>query len=362
MTDLTKAVAQAYLEMQEAKKKKLDAVDKKELEGEFGDRQDKDLDNDNDVDKSDEYLHNRRKTVKQAMDKDGKQKGKMGMEESVLEERQDTAHHVAKTLRKMGVRHDAKEHEILPKIPHALKKHGLHNNKLIKRDRDFQGDVIDSLRGMKESVQEAKDLNTDNAAKALEHDCATHVQHEQYGIGKCIPGQHTLVAIDETRGYVTHYDVEFEHGIVEDVAVEDLKIIDEMSHGHPRKKKKGMKESFADHAGYEVKGWEVVQENEDGTFDAFINGEFYQGLDEEKAKELKHKNVSQAQPEGQEKLDMKRTKGEEEFVGKSTGGETKDNPETVKQDGTSTQPQSPTRNGDKRANEPMKSVPKAQGQ
>ena len=33
-----------------------------------------------------------------------------------------------------------------------MKKHGLHNNKLIKRDRDFQGDVIDSLRGMKESV------------------------------------------------------------------------------------------------------------------------------------------------------------------------------------------------------------------
>jgi hypothetical protein len=74
--------------------------------------------------------------------------------EEVQEERQDTAHHIAKTLRKMGVRHDAKEHEILPKIPHALKKHGLHNNKLIKRDRDFQGNVIDSLRGMKESVQE----------------------------------------------------------------------------------------------------------------------------------------------------------------------------------------------------------------
>jgi hypothetical protein len=79
-------------------------------------------------------------------------KGDPSVKESVLEERKDTAHHIAKTLRKMGVRHDAKEHEILPKIPHALKKHGLHNDKLIKRDRDFQGDVIDSLRGMKESV------------------------------------------------------------------------------------------------------------------------------------------------------------------------------------------------------------------
>ena len=79
-------------------------------------------------------------------------KGDPVMKESVLKERKDTAHHIAKTLRKMGVRHDAKEHEILPKIPHALKKHGLHNNKLIKRDPDFQGNVIDSLRGMKESV------------------------------------------------------------------------------------------------------------------------------------------------------------------------------------------------------------------
>ena len=79
-------------------------------------------------------------------------KGDPVMKESVLKERKDTAHQIAKTLRKMGVRHDAKEHEILPKIPHALKKHGLHNNKLIKRDPDFQGDVIGSLRGMKESV------------------------------------------------------------------------------------------------------------------------------------------------------------------------------------------------------------------
>ena len=48
-------------------KKKLDAVDHKELEGSHADRKDKDLDNDNDVDSSDEYLHNRRKAVKKAI-------------------------------------------------------------------------------------------------------------------------------------------------------------------------------------------------------------------------------------------------------------------------------------------------------
>jgi hypothetical protein len=122
-----------------------------------------------------------------------------------------------------------------------------------------------------------------------------------------------------------------------------------------------MKESLADHAGYEVKGWEVVQENEDGTFDAFINGELFKNLDEEKAKELKHKNVKQKMPSDQEALDMKRTKGEEEFVGKSTGGETVDNPETNNQDG-ATMSQAPKRGDEKRANEPMKSVAKVQGQ
>jgi hypothetical protein len=45
-------------------KKKLDAVDHDELDGDHDDREDKDIDNDGDVDSSDEYLHNRRKTIK----------------------------------------------------------------------------------------------------------------------------------------------------------------------------------------------------------------------------------------------------------------------------------------------------------
>ena len=84
---------------------------------------------------------------------------------------------------------------------------------------------------------EANDLDTDNAQAALKHDCATHVEHAEYGKGECIKGQHTLVAIDEENGYVTHYDVMFEHGIEENVAVEDLKVLSEMSHGHKAKKK-----------------------------------------------------------------------------------------------------------------------------
>lgn len=48
---------------------KLDPVDHKALKGSHADRKDKDIDNDGDSDKTDEYLHNRRKAIKQAMAK-----------------------------------------------------------------------------------------------------------------------------------------------------------------------------------------------------------------------------------------------------------------------------------------------------
>lgn len=49
---------------------KMDPVNKKALEKDFDDREDKDIDNDGDEDESDEYLHNRRKAVKKAMKKE----------------------------------------------------------------------------------------------------------------------------------------------------------------------------------------------------------------------------------------------------------------------------------------------------
>jgi hypothetical protein len=49
-------------------KKKLDPVDDKENDKEFKNRKDKDIDNDGDVDSSDEYLHKRRKATDDAID------------------------------------------------------------------------------------------------------------------------------------------------------------------------------------------------------------------------------------------------------------------------------------------------------
>lgn len=53
--------------------KKLDPVDDKEVDKKFKDRKDKDIDNDGDVDDSDEYLHKRRAATDDAIDaRDGK--------------------------------------------------------------------------------------------------------------------------------------------------------------------------------------------------------------------------------------------------------------------------------------------------
>jgi vacuolar-type H+-ATPase subunit I/STV1 len=51
---------------------KLDPVNKKAVKKDFDDRKDKDIDNDGDVDDSDEYLHKKRKAISKAMKKEEK--------------------------------------------------------------------------------------------------------------------------------------------------------------------------------------------------------------------------------------------------------------------------------------------------
>ena len=57
---------------EEITEKKLDPVNHKELKGDHADRKDKDIDNDGDVDKSDKYLHARRKKVSKIIAMKGK--------------------------------------------------------------------------------------------------------------------------------------------------------------------------------------------------------------------------------------------------------------------------------------------------
>ena len=85
------------------------------------------------------------------------------------------------------------------------------------------------VRGMMEayaSIYEKKGDCVDKKDKGA-HNCAKKVCHEEYGEGETIFGQH---AVPDENGFVSHYDVQFEHGIVENVSVEELEIITEGHH------------------------------------------------------------------------------------------------------------------------------------
>jgi hypothetical protein len=170
-------------------KKKLDPVGKA----------DADIDNDGDVDKSDEYLHNRRKAVKKAMKNES-------------------------------------EDEMTP-CPDCDGSMDNHEDECPKHDG-----AVKKKMAKKDDMEEACDDNDPKAGrKKLMHDCATHVTSENWGYGECISGQHTLVEQEDGTAIVTHYDVMFEHGIEFDVPVETLEVLVSESHLHAQKKK--MKEA-----------------------------------------------------------------------------------------------------------------------
>jgi hypothetical protein len=108
------------------------------------------------------------------------------------------------------------------------------------------------------SIGEAKDLNAKNVKAAVKHDCATHVEHAEFGEGRCIPEMHTIEEISEGVGYVTHYDIMFEHGIEQNIPVESLRILASEEHGHTPKK--SMKEALKG-------GQEKIDANHNGKVD-----------------------------------------------------------------------------------------------
>lgn len=178
-----KRMAELWAEVQE--KKTLDPVNPKAVKKKFDDRKDKDIDNDGDVDSSDEYLHKRRKAIAKNEAKD--------------------------------------EMDKCPDCGGSMENH--------------EPDCPRAQKSDKKKLEDDKDLDADNSKKALKHDCATHVTSEKWGYGECISGQHTLVEQEDGTGVVTHYDVMFEHGIEMDVAVDDLTVVAEKNHGHAPKKK-----------------------------------------------------------------------------------------------------------------------------
>jgi hypothetical protein len=169
---------------------KMDPVDQKALKGKHSDRKDKDIDNDGDVDSSDEYLHKRRKAVSKAM------KEEVELDEKVAA--YDKNGKVVGLYRNMA---DAKR----LKPNHTYKIH-------------------------KEETED----NPANTQNQKQHLCAKNVVHESWGEGSCIPTMH---ADPDEDGNIEWYDVMFDHGIEEQVSIEELKVTKAESHIHSSKKK-----------------------------------------------------------------------------------------------------------------------------
>ena len=88
---------------------------------------------------------------------------------------------------------------------------------------------LDKISGQLRKASAMHKKQSQEVAKVSQHLCAGSVKHEEFGMGQCIFGQH---AEPDENGFVSHYDVQFEHGIVENVSVEDMEVLTITEHDH----------------------------------------------------------------------------------------------------------------------------------
>ena len=109
-----------------------------------------------------------------------------------------------------------------------------------KSSKEISGDAQQKGEGKPDKMQKAKEAGknkplamgyTDDELRALchskDHDCATVVEHPEFGRGKPILKSH---ALPDDNGYVEWYDVQFKHGIEEKVMAKDMTILENDKH------------------------------------------------------------------------------------------------------------------------------------
>ena len=86
---------------------------------------------------------------------------------------------------------------------------------------------LDKISGQLRKASAMHKKQSQEVAKVSQHLCAKEVKHEEFGYGETIFGEH---AVPDENGFVSHYNVQFEHGIVENVSVEDMNVITMVEH------------------------------------------------------------------------------------------------------------------------------------
>ena len=107
----------------------------------------------------------------------------------------------------------------------------IQKKKQTRKAKPVPGDKVKRLGSTKTMLKAGKG----------KHDCASKVEHAEWGVGSCIREQH---AAPDAEGNIAWYDVMFEHGLEKQVSTDDLDIlISEMHHNH---------EHHEDHHGEEL--------------------------------------------------------------------------------------------------------------
>jgi len=94
-------------------------------------------------------------------------------------------------------------------------------------ETDEKGEMEKPESEKGEGKKEEKDC-VDKEDKT-KHNCAKKVCHEEFGEGTCIFGQH---AEPDRYGYVSHYDVLFEHGVEKGIPTTEMEILVSEMHKH----------------------------------------------------------------------------------------------------------------------------------
>ena len=100
-----------------------------------------------------------------------------------------------------------------------------------KKAKEVSGDDQQKGEGAPDKMAKMKEGYTEEEIRELchskDHDCATVIEHPEWGLGKPVHGSH---AIPDDEGNVEWYDVQFKHGVEEKVMAEDVKILVSEAH------------------------------------------------------------------------------------------------------------------------------------
>ena len=103
--------------------------------------------------------------------------------------------------------------------------------KTAAKAKEVSGDAQQKGEGAPDKMAKVKEGYTEDEIRELchskDHDCATVIEHPEWGLGKPVHGSH---AIPDDEGFVEWYDVQFKHGVEEKVMAEDVKILVSEAH------------------------------------------------------------------------------------------------------------------------------------